>query len=147
MKKWTILVVSILVVGLVLGSISVVSAGTGTNAFKGFGGRIKNAFERGFKLGVRYNLNEDIANYLGITLDTLKSEIKSGKSLATIATEHGKSESDLINFIVSKEKAYLDTALKNGKITQEQYNNMVANLEARVKERVEKTPQVKNPNP
>jgi len=92
-------------------------------------------------------MNEDIASYLGFTLDQLKAELQSGKSLATIATEHGKSETDLVNFIVTKEKAFLDTALKNGKITQDQYNKLLSNLEARVKEMVEKVHPVKNPKP
>ncbi|MEM3473708.1 MAG: hypothetical protein QW735_03880, partial [archaeon] len=109
--------------------------------------QIKEAFKKGFKKGVRLGFNEDIANYLGLTLDQLKAELQSGKSLATIATEHGKTETDLVNFIVAKEKAFLDTALKNGKITQDQYNKMLSNLEARVKERVEKVPSVKQPKP
>lgn len=146
MKMKNLVIVGALVLALVLGSVALVSAGTG-NGTSGFGGRLKSAFERGFKLGVKYNMNEDIANFLGVTVDELRNELQSGKSLVTIATEHGKTENDLVNFIVTKEKAFLDTALKNGKITQDQYNKMLSNLEARVKERVEKVLPVKNPNP
>ncbi|PMP68826.1 MAG: hypothetical protein C0189_00260, partial [Caldisericum exile] len=138
MKMRNLLVVSALVLALFLGSVAFVNAGTGNGGTSNFTGRLKAAFERGFKLGVKYNLNQDIANYLGMTLDQLKTELHSGKSLVTIATEHGKTESDLVNFIVSKEKAFLDDALKSGKITQDQYNKMISNLEAKVKERVEK---------
>ncbi|BAL80588.1 hypothetical protein [Caldisericum exile] len=142
MKIKNVLIVSALVLALVLGSVAFVSAGTGSST-SNFAQRLKAAFERGFKLGVKYNLDQDIANYLGITVDELRTQLKSGKSLVTIATEHGKTEADLINFIVTKEKAYLDDALKSGKITQDQYNKIVSNLEARVKERVESTPPTK----
>jgi ubiquinone biosynthesis protein COQ9 len=142
MKMKNLVIVGALVLALVLGSVALVSAGTG-NGTSGFGGRLKSAFERGFKLGVKYNMNEDVANFLGVTVDELRNELQSGKSLATIATEHGKSETDLVNFIVTKEKAYLEDALKNGKITQDQYDKMIANLETRVKERVESVPPTK----
>jgi len=141
-SKKNIVIIGALILTLVLGSVALVSAGTG-NGTSGFGGRLKSAFERGFKLGVKYNMNEDIASFLGITVDELRSELKSGKSLKTIATEHGKTETDLINFIVTKEKAYLEDALKNGKITQDQYDKMIANLETKVKERVESVPPTK----
>ncbi|MEF3244837.1 MAG: hypothetical protein K6343_02485 [Caldisericaceae bacterium] len=147
MKKWMLgLIVGVMVFGIVASIFTATNAyawGNPNEEFSGFGSRVQQAFKRGFRLGVEYGINQDVANFLGITLDQLRSEIKSGKTLAAIATEHGKTEQELINFIVAKEKAILDDALKTGKITQDRYNAMIANLEARVKERVETTAQFK----
>jgi predicted RNA-binding protein associated with RNAse of E/G family len=97
----------------------------------GFGGRGK---------GLDFNaLNTDIANFIGVTVDDLRTARESGKSLATIATEHGKAEDALIQFIISKETANLDSLLKDGKITQAQYDNAVKDMATRVKEMVERT--------
>ncbi len=149
MKKWMLgLIVGVMVFGIVASIFTVTNVyarGNPNEGFSGFGARVKQAFERGFRLGVKYDINQDIANFLGITLDQLRSEVRAGKTLAAIATEHGKTEQELINFIVAKEKAILDDALKTGKITEDRYNTMIANLEARVKERVETTTHVGRP--
>jgi predicted RNA-binding protein associated with RNAse of E/G family len=97
----------------------------------GFGGRGK---------GLDFNaLGTDIANFIGVTIDDLRTARESGKSLATIATEHGKTEDALIQFVISKETANLDSLLKDGKITQVQYDNAVKDMATRVKEMVERT--------
>ena len=103
---------------------------------KGF----KNGFKKGFRAGVNEQaMLEDVATYLGVSSDTLRTELQSGQTLAQIAVAQGKTEDDLINFIVSKRTDELKTALSDGKITQEQHDNMKDNLEARVKEMVERT--------
>ena len=143
MKKRNIVLVTLLTLGIVFGSVAYVNAGTGSsnagNAVAATFSKMKDAFGRGFKLGAKTDMDAQIATFLGITQDQLRTELQSGKTLAAIATEHGKTEDALMQFIVEKEKAALDTALKNGTITQTQYDNMVANLEAKVKERVEET--------
>ncbi len=137
MKKFKWLLVGILVVSLVLGGVSIALAGNGGETGQGIFGKI---FGRGFKDGIKIGITDDkIAGFLGITVSDLVSARKEGKSLATIATEHGKTEDELINYIVSEEKANLDSLLSQGKITQTQYDNMIANLGDRVKEMVEKT--------
>ena len=147
MKKRNIVLVTLLTLGIVFGSVAYVNAGTGSNksgnvAAAAFS-KMKDAFGKGLKLGPETDMDAQIATFLGITEDELRTELQSGKTLAAIATNHGKTEDALIQFIVEKEKANLDTALKNGTITQTQYDNMVANLEARVKERVERTQPMK----
>ena len=97
----------------------------------GFGGRGK---------GLDFNaLDTDIANFISVTVNDLRTARESGKSLATIATEHGKTEDALIQFVISKETANLDSLLKDGKITQVQYDNAVKDMATRVKEMVERT--------
>ncbi len=140
MKKFSWLLIGILVAGLVLGGISVANAGNGANGTaKGFGSLIRKVFDRGLRIGVNSSLDTDITNFIGVTVDDLRIARESGKSLATIATEHGKTEDALIQFIISKETANLDTLLKDGKVTQAQYDNAVKYMATRIKEMVERT--------
>jgi len=100
----------------------------------------KDGFKKGFRAGVdEQAMLEDVATYLGVSSDTLRTELQSGQTLAQIAVAQGKTEDGLINFIVSKRTDELKTALSDGKITQEQHDDMKDNLEARVKEMVERT--------
>src|SRR3954469_7817157 len=59
-----------------------------------------------------------VADYLGISQDTLMSELQSGKTLADIATDHGKTKDGLKQAIKDAAKTELDQAVKDGKITQ-----------------------------
>lgn len=136
MKKFTWLLVGILGVAVVFGSISLVSAGTGNGTAMRNG--VGNA--KGVLIGkVFENFQSDIANYIGISVETLQAERLEGKSLAKIASEHGKTEDDLIQFIVSKKVSYLKDLLSQGKINQTQYDNAVKRLTERTKTMVERT--------
>src|SRR6476659_9890213 len=48
------------------------------------------------------------ADYLGVSLSTLQSDLKGGKTLAQEATAKGKTSSGLIDAIVAAEKKVLD---------------------------------------
>jgi hypothetical protein len=74
-----------------------------------------------------------------MTVSELETARTSGKSLAIIATEHGKTEDALIQFIVAKRTDDLKTLLANGKFTQTQYDNALSQMTARVKTMVERT--------
>ncbi len=137
MKKFRWFLVGLLITGIVLGGIGIAYAGNGIRNGQGIFGKM---FGKGFKDGAKIGVaDEKIADFLGIQASDLISARKDGKSLAQIAADNGKTEEALINFIVTEEKAQLDTLLKDGKITQAQYDNMTANLETKVKEMVEST--------
>jgi HAMP domain-containing protein len=139
MKKFVWLLVGILIVGVALGGVSIAYAGSslGTTT-NGFGNFIRKAFGHGAIVGMNETIDSDIANFIGVTVDDLRTAQESGKSLATIATEHGKTEDALIQFIILKETANLDTLLKDAKITQAQHDNEVKNMATQVKEMVER---------
>jgi uncharacterized membrane protein len=150
MKKFNWLFVVLLVASIVLGSISLASAGTVNNA-KANGGekRVEQVYrelhariEMGEKLGI---LGKEIADFLGIKVADLIKDRHSGKSLAAIATEKGKSEQDLVNFVFSLYKPRLDELLSKGKITQEQYNNITVKLQDVITKMVKRVPKSKNP--
>ncbi len=84
----------------------------------------------------RNEMAETLANYMGISQDELRNELKSGKTLAEIAKENGKSTNDLVNFFMSKAKEHLQTALKNGRITQQRYDEVMQNIKQRVEQMI-----------
>lgn len=65
-------------------------------------------------------MGEELAAFLGIDVPTLRSELRSGKSLAQIAEAHGKSRDELKAFLTDQMQARLDQAVANGRLTQEE---------------------------
>lgn len=61
-----------------------------------------------------------LTSFLGIDQATLRTERQAGKSLATIASEHGKSRDELKAFLSDQEKTEVTTAVTNGAMTQAQ---------------------------
>jgi hypothetical protein len=73
------------------------------------------------------------AQYLGISAATLRSDLKSGKSLAQIASSTpGKSVEGLKAAIVSAKKARLDQAVSSGSITNQQEQERLSKLSSRI---------------
>ena len=65
------------------------------------------------------------ADYLGISVSTLQSDLKGGKMLAQEATAKGKAASDLIDAIVAAQKTNLDNEKAAGWITADQETNLL----------------------
>ena len=80
---------------------------------------------------------EELAAFLGIDVATLRTE-QATKSLATIATEHGKSVDALKSFLTSELTNSLAERVAAGDITQAQADEklaeLTANLDAKVNE-------------
>src|SRR3954447_17336786 len=72
------------------------------------------------------------AKYLGITEAQLRTELQNGKTLADVAKAHGKTVDGLVNALVDEAKTKLDAAVKAGRLTQAQANEMLADLKARI---------------
>jgi hypothetical protein len=72
------------------------------------------------------------ATYLGTTSANLLTQLRSGKTLAQIAgATAGKSAAGLIAALVAHEKSELADAVKAGKLTQAQADEIAANLQPR----------------
>src|SRR5262245_21011972 len=86
----------------------------------------------GFGLGPAFKAVGDIAaataDYLGITEEQLKTELASGKTLAEIATAHGKTAEGLVQTLYDATKKQLDAAVKAGKLTQSQEDEILADV-------------------
>jgi hypothetical protein len=115
---------------------------------KGLGLRIRNAIAKhrgSFVPGARVKERGAAATYIGITRQELRTELRSGKSLAQIATAHGKTADGLVNAMLAPAKARLDKAVQNGRLTQQQENQMLARLEDVLQKVVARTPPVALP--
>jgi hypothetical protein len=77
------------------------------------------------------------ASYLGISETQLFTDIRSGKTLAQIASStSGKSTAGLIAAMVAAQKSQLDAAVKSGRITQAMATQIEANTKSRITQMV-----------
>jgi hypothetical protein len=79
------------------------------------------------------------AKYIGITPTELATARQDGKSLAQIATANGKTVAGLEAAMTSAFKANLDAAVKAGRITQAQADQMLAAFKANLDTMVNRT--------
>ena len=82
---------------------------------------------------------EAAAAYLGLTEAELRTELESGKTLAEIAKAKGKSVDDLKKALTAELKKKLDAAVKAGKLTQAQADEIQARMTERLDDLVNGT--------
>ncbi len=73
------------------------------------------------------------ANYLGVTVTSLRDSLMSGTSLAQVAKDKNKSVDGLVDAIVAEQKKELALAVTAGRITDAQRDSIEQGLAARVK--------------
>jgi polyhydroxyalkanoate synthesis regulator phasin len=81
--------------------------------------------------------SEELAAFLGITADELRTELQAdGATLATVAEAHGQTRDALKAFLTAESEEYLDEAVAAGRLTQEEADaklaEKVANLDAMI---------------
>jgi polyhydroxyalkanoate synthesis regulator phasin len=79
-----------------------------------------------------------VAKYLDMTPQELRSELRSGKSLAQIATAHGKTVDGLVDALVAPAKARLDKAVEKGRLTRERADQILQRLTDDVEKAVQR---------
>ncbi len=79
--------------------------------------------------GVLKQGNEALATFLGVTPETLRTELQ-GKSLADVATAHGKTADQLKTFITAEAEKKAQEAVTAGKLTQDQATQMLTAMKA-----------------
>jgi uncharacterized protein YidB (DUF937 family) len=79
------------------------------------------------------------ASYLGLSAEDLRSELASGKTLAQVAQEHGKSADGLVSALADAAKKKLDAAVAAGRLTQAQEDSILADLKQRITDLVSGT--------
>ncbi len=72
------------------------------------------------------------ATYLGLTEAQLRTELRSGKTLAQIAKAHGKTADGLVQALVDAAEKKLDAAVKAGRLTRAEADAMLTGLKARI---------------
>lgn len=78
------------------------------------------------------------ARYLGMTDAQLRDQLRAGKSLADIAKAQGKSVSGLEAVLEAGLRRRLDAAVKAGRLTQAQEQKMLARLDQRIADAVQR---------
>jgi len=101
-----------------------------------FGAPSRGAVASGF--GLRGEL-QVAADYLGVSVDTLVADLRSGKTLAQEAQAQKKDVGGLVDALVAGVTSRLDAARKAGKLTQSQEDAITAKLKPLVSDLVNGT--------
>ena len=83
---------------------------------------------------------EEVAAILKLTKEELRTQVRSGKTLAEIATAQKVDIKLVISSIVANIKTYIAEELASGEITKEQADKKLANVETKVTEMVNSLP-------
>lgn len=79
------------------------------------------------------------AEALGITTDELQTELESGKSIADIATEKSVDLDTIVDAFVAPMAERLQTAVENGRLTQEEADEIVQTMRENITEKLNQT--------
>jgi hypothetical protein len=91
------------------------------------------------RTGRRGRLLGAAASYLGLTVPTLRDDLRAGRSLAQVAASTpGRSVAGLIGALVAARKATLQSEASSGAITQARADALAARLQRRVSTAVER---------
>jgi hypothetical protein len=125
-----------LVAGLVLGTWGVASAapqGAGSGV-QGFGMRVGAIVRE-----AGGTLADAVAKLTGLTADDVREQRQDGASFADIAKAEGVGTDAVVDSALSVRKTALDEAVKSGRITQAQADEMLEHMEERLTDRVDST--------
>lgn len=81
-----------------------------------------------------------IAKALGITEDELRTAFQASKSVADLASEKGVALDTIVNAIIADETTHLSQAVTDGKITQAQADQRLADLKANLPDQLSQVP-------
>ena len=91
---------------------------------------------RGHGPGARGDKLAAAAKALGITQAELGEQLRSGKTIADVAKAEGKKLADVKAAIKKEKLARLDAAVKDGKLTKAQRDEMAKDIDARIDDMV-----------
>jgi uncharacterized coiled-coil protein SlyX len=86
----------------------------------------------------RARLAAAVSAYLGVTPAQLRTELRAGKSLAQIATEHGRTAAGLKTAILAKVEARLDQAVASRRLTAAQETMLLDRLSSHLDQLLER---------
>jgi hypothetical protein len=72
------------------------------------------------------------ASYLGLTVEKLRAALEEGKTLAQVAKDRGKSVDGLVRAMLADKTKGLDEAVKAGRLTKAERDDLVAGLKQRI---------------
>ena len=98
-----------------------------------FAARFRHLFKNTLKSGIRTDLGQAAASSLHLSVDQLKTKLKSGESLKDIAKAQNVDYATVTSAIESAAKTDLDKLVKAGTITQDRENTMLDRLDQGLK--------------
>ncbi len=110
------------------------------NREPGEGGRGDHGEGRRGRFANRGGHLSDAIESLGLTREDVQAGRADGKTLAEIAAEQGVSEQDLIDALVAEMTDAVDEALAEGKIDADRAEELKANIDERVAEKINRAP-------
>ncbi len=75
---------------------------------------------------------EVVAGLLGVDVDTLRSDVRDGKTIAEIAGEQGVDPQTVIDSLVAEAESHLDLSVENGRLTQAEADAKLADVTQRI---------------
>lgn len=109
-----------------------IESGEGFMPFGGF----RRGFAAGWGLGHLAASADDIADFLGISTEELRNALADGQSLAQVAEANGSNSDALQEFLLSKVEERVAAAVEDGKITQEQADQILEDAPQRIEDMV-----------
>ncbi len=82
---------------------------------------------------------ESVASAIGVSVDDLRSELQSGKTVAQVAEENGVELQSVIDAVVNGKSEKLAAAVESGRLTQEEADEKIAGLQEKLTERFNNT--------
>jgi polyhydroxyalkanoate synthesis regulator phasin len=101
------------------------------------GGRAFELFDRDFGIFGQIVDLDTAASYLGLSESELREELRDGKSLADVAGEQNRSVDGLVQELVDDAEQRIDDAVDDGRLSEERASQLRADLEDRIRDRVE----------
>lgn len=89
-------------------------------------------------------LGTEIADVLGTDVDTLREALRSGQSIADVAEANGVDIQVVIDAMIAQATDRIDTAVENGRLTDEAAAELIDGLSDKIAERVDQTPPVRD---
>lgn len=98
-------------------------------------------YHRGEGLGKHFDtsMRDTLAKTLGITVDELCTLRSSGKSIAQIGEAKGISSKELVKKLTKAKTEQVEQLFKDGKITAEQKDRALTDLDSRMEEHINRT--------
>ena len=83
---------------------------------------------------------EVVAGLLGIDVETLRDELRSGNSLADIAAANDVDIQTVVDALVDEAAEHLELAVENGRLTDDEAADRLARIGERIEDRVNRVP-------
>lgn len=113
-----------------------IESGDGLFPFGGFGKGFEKGFAVGRGVGHLAASLDDVADFLGTSVEELRDLMAEGQSLAEVAQAQGVSEEDLTAFLLGLVEERLSEAVDNGGISQERADEILAAAPERIEQMI-----------